>query len=73
MVEIIKMQSTGQRQQFTWKNEIVKDLISNIENFQTLRLKASISSETDKHKKRSYRKNYAKNIRGLGKMSFTKL
>ena len=73
MADIIKAQSTGQRQQFIWKNEIVKELISNIENFQALSLKASISSETDKHKKRSYRKNYAKNIRGLGKMSFSKL
>ena len=72
MTEIIKMQSTGERQQFTWKNETVNDLISNIENFQVLSLKVSISSETEKHNKRSYRKIYAKNMRGLGKMSFSK-
>ena len=32
------MQSTGERQQFTWTNKVVDGLISNIENFKALSL-----------------------------------
>ena len=33
MAEAIKMQSTGEKQQFTWTNKMVDELISTLENF----------------------------------------
>ena len=33
MAEVIKMLSTGEKQQFTWISKIVDDLIRSLENF----------------------------------------
>ena len=30
------MQSAGEKQQFTWRNKMVDDLVSSLENFNTL-------------------------------------
>ena len=36
MAETIKLQSTGEKLEFTWKNEMVDDLISSLEHFNAL-------------------------------------
>ena len=42
--ETIKMQNTGEKQQFTWTNKLMDGFISNPQNFKALRsFKASIS------------------------------
>lgn len=70
--QAIKVQNTGEKQQFTWTNKLVDDSISSLENFKALRsLKESISTETDKHDKRHYRKNYVKHMKILGQRSFS--
>ena len=36
MEEKIKMQSNGKKQQFRWKNDLMDDLISCLENFEVV-------------------------------------
>lgn len=36
MAETIKLQSTGEKLEFTWKNEMVDDFISSLEHFNAL-------------------------------------
>lgn len=47
MTETINMQSTGVRQQFTWTNKMVNDLIGSVDNFNVL----SLMEFKDKHLK----------------------
>ena len=61
------MQSTGEKQQFTWTNKMVDELISTLENFMEFML-----TKTDKYKKRSYMKN-CKNYGGFGTKELLKI
>ena len=61
LAEAIKMLSTGEKQQFKFTNKLVDDLISRLQNFKAFNsFKASTSTETEKHNKQYYEKNFVK-------------